>query len=309
MDEYANLRLDADLGVFFSRQLEHVKARTYDIKYAELNALRCIPVSTEAGPGAESITYEQYDQVGVAKIIESYASDLPRADIKGQEFTGRVRSLGNAYGYSIQDIRAAQMAGKPLETRRASAARRANDEAVNRIAWGGDADHNLQGFLSNPNIPVASVPAAGAGSATTFASKTPDQIIRDMNACANDIVTNTFNVERPDTLLMPIAQYSFIASTPRSSTSDTTILEFFLRSNPYINRVEPVHELTGVGTAGADIMLAYRQSDEVLTLEIPQPFEQLPVQEIGLEFQVPCHSRIGGVNIYYPLAINIREGI
>jgi len=38
-------------------------------------------------------------------------------------------------------------------------------------------------------------------------------------------------------------------------------------------------------------------------------FEQLPVQERGLEYVVPCHSRIGGVIIYYPLSQVFKRGI
>ena len=58
-----------------------------------------------------------------------------------------------------------------------------------------------------------------------------------------------------------------------------------------------------------EIMIAYRRDPDAFTLEIPQMFEQLPVQERGLEFVVPCHSRIGGVIIYYPLSMAIGEGI
>jgi hypothetical protein len=56
-------------------------------------------------------------------------------------------------------------------------------------------------------------------------------------------------------------------------------------------------------------MIVYRKDPDVLTLEIPQPFEQFPAQERNLEFVVPAHSRIGGVIVYYPLAIDITEGI
>ena len=119
-----SVNLDADQTMFFQRELEHIKSRTYDIRYAELKARSLIPVSGEAGPGAESITYYQYDMVGVAKIIANYATDLPRADVRGKKFTSPVESLGASYGYSVQDIRAAAKAGKPLEQRKANAARR-----------------------------------------------------------------------------------------------------------------------------------------------------------------------------------------
>jgi hypothetical protein len=304
-----SVNLDANETVFFARELEHIKTRTYDVAYPELKALSLIPVSTEAGPGAESITYRQYDQLGVAKIISNYADDLPRADVKGKEFTAPVRSIGESYGYNIQEIRAASMTGKPLEQRRANAARRANDQLVNKIAFFGDTTSGLGGLLSNPNIPVVNVPNDGTGSSTKFKDKTPDQILRDLNNFVNGIFSLTNGVESPDTLVMPIDQFTYISSTARSANSDTTILDYFLKNNPLIKRVEWANELKGAGVAGVDVMIAYKRDPDKLTLEIPQPFEQFPVQEKGLEFVVPCHSRCGGVIVYYPLSIAFGEGI
>ena len=116
--------LDAEESIFFSRELEHTKARAYERRYPEMKAFKFIPMTAEAGPGAETVTYQTYDEVGIMKFISDYASDLPRADVKGAEHTSRIRSAGNSYGYTIQEIRNARMAGKPLEQRRADAAKR-----------------------------------------------------------------------------------------------------------------------------------------------------------------------------------------
>lgn len=311
------VNLDADETAFFERQLELVKARTYDIKYAELKAIGLIPVSTEAGPGADSITYYTYDQTGIAKIISSYADDLPRSDITGKRNTSTVHSIGNAYGYNLQEIRAASMAGLPLTQRKANAARRANDQQVNTIAFFGNAAAGLLGLLNNPNVSRSLLPADGTGTLTTFASKTPTQIVRDLNSTVNAVFTLTLGVETIDTLLMPLGQYTYISSTPwnEQNASNVTILEMFMRNSPFMKAggtVEWVNECAGAGTlsgGGKDIMMAYRKDPDHLTLEIPQTFEQLPPQERNLEYVIPCHSRIGGVIIYYPLSVNVAEGL
>ena len=62
---------DADGAVFFQRQLEFIKAKSYDVLYAELKARQVFPVSMEAGPGVTSITYRTYDQAGAAKSHEA----------------------------------------------------------------------------------------------------------------------------------------------------------------------------------------------------------------------------------------------
>lgn len=303
-----NYRLDANETVFFQRELEAVKAKTYDVKYPELKCRRLIPVSFEAGAGAESIVYQQYDQVGMAKIISAYGNDLPRADIVGKEFVAKIKSLGCSYGYNIQEIRNANMAGKSLQSRKAAAAKRAVLQKENSIAYFGDASTGLIGFLNNPNVSQTVVPV-GVSASTLWANKTASEILVDLNGAANFIVESTNGVEIPDTLLLPLAQYNYIKSTPRSATSDTTILQYFLDNNGYIKTVEWVNELKGAGLSSKDVMVCYRKDPDVLTLEIPQDFEQFPEQEQGLEYVVPCHQRIGGVLIYYPMAVNIVSGI
>lgn len=316
MNQRSFINLDAGETVFFTRELESIKSKTYDVLKAPLRAFQLIPVDSTVGNGAESIVYQQYDMVGMAKVIANYADDLPRADVTGKEFTAKIKSIGNSYGYSLQDIRAAQYAGKPLTQRKANAAVRAQQEQWNRIAFYGDEEHNLPGWLTNPNIPSVSAPADGTGSATTFASKTPVQILRDLNNLANSVVTLTKGAERPNTLVLPIAQYTLIATTVFGTASDTTILEMFLKNSPYITAVEWADELDSASLAAGgvtdftgDIAIVYDRNPDKLTFEMPQPFEQLPVQERGLEYIVPCHSRVGGVLVYYPLSMSILEGI
>ena len=304
------IHLDADESIFFARQLEFVKSKSYDVKYAELKARSLIPVSSEAGPGADTIKYEQFDQVGMAKIISSYADDLPRADVKGKEFISPVRSIADSYGYSVQEIRSAKMAGKPLEQRRANAAKRAILQKENALAFLGDSSNGLIGFINHPSISSTTIAADGTGSATTFASKTPAQILRDLNKLANFIVENTKSVEIPDTLLLPVAQYNLIFSTPWSTTGDgETIGQLFLKNSPYIKNVDWVNELKGVGAGSTDRMIAYKKDPDHLTLEIPQDFEQFEAQPRNLEYVIPCHERFGGVIIYYPLSVAYVDGI
>lgn len=303
--------MDANEGVFFQRQLEYIKAKSYDVMYADLQARNLFPVSNEAGPGVTSITYRTYDQTGMAKIISAYAKDLPRADISGKETTIPVRSVGISYGYNLDEIQSAQLVGMPLDQRRANAAMRANEQVVNDVAFNGDAEHGLPGFLSNPNIPAGNVPN-GAGGTPEWTTKTPAEILFDINDIFADIFETTFMKESANTLLLPVAQWSYITTTARSTTSDTTIAEYVVRNSPFLTSIDniiPVNELAAAGAGGGDIMVAYNRDPDKLQLEIPVELEWRPVQEKGLEFIVPGRSRLGGVNVYYPLSASIMEDI
>lgn len=304
MTQFVNL--DAAETMFFERELESVKGRTYDVIRAPLKAMELIPVSTDAGAGAETITYQQFDMTGIAKIVGNYADDLPRANVSGKEFTSRVKSVGNSFGYSLQEVRAAQFAGRPLNARLATAAARAQREKWNQLAFYGDDEHGIQGWLSNSNVPSSAV-ADGASNDTEWSTKTTDEILKDLNDAVTQVIDTTNGAEQPDTIVLPIAQYRLIATTRADSGTDTTILQYFEANNPGVT-VDWANELKGA-FAGADGFIVYRNDPETLTLEIPSMFEMLPVQERGLEYVVPCHSRFGGCVVYYPLSQAFKTGI
>lgn len=300
---------DANESVFLQRQLDFIKTKTYDVKYAALKARQLIPVNSEADPGAEKIFYRSYDQFGIAKIVSNYSDALPRADVKGQEFSANVKTLGASYGYNIQEMRAAMYGNVPLEQRRANAAKRAIAQQENSIAFFGDTQSGLLGMFNGPNITSVTIPADGTGSSKLWSTKTPDQILRDMNLVPNTIVSTSLGVEIPDTLLLPLVQYNYVASTARSANSDTTILNYFLQNNPYIKQVDWVNELATAGASSSARMFAYRRDPEVLTMEVPSDFEQLELQVRNLEYVINCIERFAGVLIYYPLALAYGDGI
>ena len=300
------VNLDADGGIFFARELEQIKAKSYDVLKAPLSANRLIPVDSTTAPGAKTVTYEQYDGHGIAKIISNYADDLPMAEVTGKQFTSTLKSIGNGYVYSLEDIRAAQFAGKPLEQRKANQAARAHMELMNKLAFFGDAEHGIQGWLTNANIPAAAV-AAGVGG-DTWVLKTPDEILKDLNDAVANIVDLSNGVERPNTIVMPIAQYQLISTKARGDGTDTTILEFFLKNNPGMS-VEWAPELKGAFLGATDGFIVYDRNPDKFWQEVPQMFEQFQAQEQNLAFLVPCHSKHGGTIVPYPLSMRFRYGI
>ena len=135
-----------DEGVFFQRQLEYIQAQSYDVLYPNLKGRTLFTTNTEGGEGINTITYRSYDKRGETVIIAGKATDLPRGDISGKEYSISVRTLGNAYGYSRQELAAAKVTGLPLDARKADATRRSYEEKVNQIIFFGSAEHSLNGF-------------------------------------------------------------------------------------------------------------------------------------------------------------------
>ena len=172
-----NTRFDSaeEASVFFARELDHVKAKTYDVEYPELTALSNFPISSEADAGDNTITYYTYDKTGLAKVIDNYSTDLPRADVTGKPSIALIKSVGDSYGYSAQEMRASRRAGKSLDVRKAESARYQIDNLINKIAWRGDEESGLMGVLSaGQNIPLYTITAGADSSKTTWLEKTAE---------------------------------------------------------------------------------------------------------------------------------------
>lgn len=315
----AGTRFDSeeDASVFFARELDHVKAKSYDVEYPELTALKIFPVSTETDPGAETITYYTYDKQGLAKVIDNYSTDLPRADVTGKPSYATVKSIGDSYGYSAQEMRASRLAGKSLDSRKAESARYQIDNLTNKIAWRGDDESGLMGVLSlGQNIPLYTVSTTSGGS-TKWADKTADEILADINGMAKQVAKITKNVERPDTLCIPADAYMDIA-TRRIPDTGTTVLKFLLDHAPYIKEVISTAELDSdsvetnpyaAAQNGQGVAFLFKNDQRKLSLENPMPFYQYPLQVKNLETVIPCEARTAGVIVYYPLSALIAVGV
>lgn len=303
-----DIRQDAKFAAALERQLDDIKAQTYDIVYPELKARQFIPVNNAVNTGAKTITYRQWDGFGQAQIISNYADDLPVIDALVEEFTSPIKSLGGAYMWSIQDIRSAAMAGSGLTDRRAREARRSVENGIENIAALGNANAGLLGIAKHPNVSVVAATTGDWQNPLT----TGEQMVADMTLLTTTVVISNKETFIPDTILLDIASFNAFATRRISSTGDTntTALQAFLASNPYVSNVASWNKLSKAdATNTGPRAICYKRDPEVLTLEIPQEYEELPPQPKGMMFSVPVHARTGGVIVYYPLAMAYMDGL
>ena len=294
----SEFRLD-DAGLFLDRQLEYIRPQVFEVEYADIKYPTILPVTAEAGPGSQTFTYRIMDATGDFKLISDAADDLPRADVSQTEKSINIRSFGGSFGYTVQELRAAQMANLSLEQRRASAVRRAYEEKVESVAMFGEGSVSLAGFFNNATVDVIS-----ANKWFSTSNVTAQEMLEILNQGVSAIISGSNMKEQPDTILMPYEDYNTVSTTRNSDSSDVTVLEYFLRTNPFIRNVEPINQLAAANSSLAkNRMVVYKRDPQKVQLHIPQPLELFPPQQRGLEFIVPAHARVGGVALYYPKSV------
>lgn len=302
---------DAATGLaFLLSQLTYVEAKMFEKKYKSITYPNIIPVSNEAGEWAESITYFYMDGAAIAEFVGTKSLNVPIAEIGTEKVTVPVELGATGYEYSDEELRQAIQLNRPLTTMKANTARRAYEELAQRVGMTGDTTHNLPGFINNVNVTAGTVIDPGGG--TEWVNKTPNQIIFDVNDFMGDIFVDTLQVERPDTLLLPTAQWNYIAGTPRSDNSDTTILAWLVANSPYLSSnddVIPTPELAGAGAGATDRMMAYTKDMDKVVFHIPMPLRMTEPQRKGRGFEVPGEFKLGGVEFRYPGSARYADGI
>jgi hypothetical protein len=303
------MRLDASQTVLFERDLEAVLTTTYDVPYPTLKFAsgELVPINPEGYTGfADTITYYIYDKSGQFNAISDYSKGLPRCDVAGRRVTNPSIPHGASFGYTIIEIQRAQMAGMPLEIRKAEAVRRAYMERLERLALFGDAEYGLPGILTNPNIPriLSTTPISAASTA--------DQIIDLISRVVSAPIAGTLQIANPNRLLLPIVQYQHMRDRLVSTAGSKSILQFIVETQKLGNpsfEIMPYWGMAGGGTSGADCMLLYELNPMKISLRIPVPITFQPPQVSGLEYVVPAYAMLGGAICYYPAEMRIVEGI
>ncbi len=310
----ATFDAQAALG-FLVSQVTAIENEVYAIRYADIQYPRLVPVDTSGYPWAKTVTFFTYDRVGQADWMNGDASDMPFAELARTKFETTVESAKIGYRYSLEEVNQAMLIpGMNLPADKAAAAKRAADELVERVVISGDARKGFLGLVNQTVVPQVAVPNGASGS-PLWANKTPAEILADVNNALVGAWSTTNQVELHDTVLLPVPQYGTLAATPRSATSDTTLMTYLQANNVYTSStgqpltIRTLRQLAGAGAGGSNRMITYRRDPQVLKFHMPMPHQFFPPQQRMLEFIIPGMMRLGGLDVRLPRGMSYNDGI
>lgn len=301
---------------FLQGQASVVEQEIYRIKYEDIQYPTLMPISTAAGEFAKTIEGYSMDQVGKAKWFNHLSKDVPNADVELAKHSHQVEMAAIGYRYTTEELGYARRLNLSLDVERAAAARRAYEEFIDDIALVGDADKGMEGLFNNSNVADGNVANDGTGTTRTWTTKTPIQILRDVNEALTSVYVGTRRVEMANTVLLPVESFTYIATTPMSVDSNMTILDWLMRGNVYTATtgnqltIKAVSGLEDAGAGGTGRMIVYRNALDVLRLHLPVPLRFLAPWRTGpMIYEVPGYFKTGGVEIRLPGAVRYRDGI
>lgn len=295
---------------FINGQREHIETEVYEAVFPEVQYQNLIPVDNSAPEWTQTVTFKSKDMYGKADWVNGNADDINLAGTTAKKHQSTIEMAGIGYGYGYEELMASTQNGVNLASDDAVAARETYEHFVDKVAFVGDETKGFKGLINNDAVTTVSA-------TKTFLTATESEILKDINALISGTASATNNTMPADTLLLPLAQFNYLASTPLSNNSGGTLLSFIQQYNTYTAltgqalTIRAVGKLTKGGTGGTlDRAMAYSRNPRVLKLHIPMPLKFLETYQTGaLNFVVPGIFRLGGVEIRNPDAVRYMDGV
>lgn len=291
----------------------HIKKKVYEKKYADITYAQDIPVDTSPNEFANSVTYYSEDSTGQARWYNGVSDDIPYANSTQEQFEVPIHTAAIGFDWTYVELGQSRMLGRPLNARNAMSAKKAYEQMVDRVAYLGDAEKGFVGLYNSTAVPNMAA-ANGAGGSPLWASKTPDELLLDINNLIVGIYVDTNTIEMCGDIHLPIEHYAMLGSRRLGDTGQT-VLDFLSKNNIYTQktgqllRFKGSRHLATAGVGGTSRIMAYRKDPEVLTLHIPMPLKFLAPQPENLRVKVPGIFRLAGLDFTLPNACRYLDAV
>ena len=226
-----------------------------------------------------------------------------------------------AAGTRVQwiDMQRGNMTGRNLDSLLRDGLRMTYDKHMDENAYVGFAAYSTTGLLNNPDALVTDAAATGSSSGTTFKSKTPDQILQDVN---DAILTAWEQAEWdldavPNHILMPYEQYNYLATTRVSELAEKTILTFLLDNNVAKQNgsdlfIGATNWCKGAGAGGSDDrMVVYCNKERYIAMDELVPLTRAMTSPNTQQFcyDTAYAGNVSEVEVFYDQTIVYVDGI
>jgi hypothetical protein len=200
-------------------------------------------------------------------------------------------------------------AGMPLPTMKAKAVRDQMARRLDQIAFLGEAKVGAKGLFNQSGTTTYVVPATGQGGVTTWDKKDSDAVLLDLNGMGDQIITDTNEIEEPDTWVLPLSRYRLVNSRRVGDGTNATILRYFLDNRDSPISVERTTKLESNTAWTGKRAAAYKNDPSKLQLTVPIEFLQKQPEIRGFKVIVNCRMRTGGLALWISKSVGYADNV
>jgi hypothetical protein len=269
-----------------------------------------INIVNEIPASANAWEFSEYTASGQASLILTAATSVPTTARQITTRVVKVYPVRLGFNVTVDEVEAGQENGRNILTEKLMDARDGINQLLDLLCYTGQAGTSLIGIANIPNVTTINFAADGTGSSAAWSTKSPDQIIRDLNQLASTVPTQTGLLRGTNKLILPASKLLYIQTRPYSTLTGESILSVFLKNQanltPFGVSIVTGHPaLETLGTGGVGLGIAYNTTSRFNRLHIPQngDFRDLPYSLSGTTWTIPCQLKTAGLEITKPLEL------
>lgn len=226
-----------------------------------------------------------------------------------------LRLWGLELKYTIPELESAARLGRPIDQQKYDAMALKHQMDIDEQVYIGDTSLGDTGLINNTLVTNQSNVVAGAAGQTQWSTKTPQEILADVNTALNSVWQASAWAVVPRNILIPPAQYGFIATQPVTAAGSESILLYLLKNNLLARtgqgtlNILPLKWNIGAAAGGTfgtidghDRMVVYTK--DKMRVRYPMTLlQRTPIQYDSLFHKSTYFCRLGQVEVVYPETI------
>ncbi|MBL1293365.1 MAG: DUF2184 domain-containing protein [Thiotrichales bacterium] len=282
--------------------LVKVETEAYKVEYQDIVFHELFDVVNLNDTTATSFGYYYITEAGKAQLSNPDGK-IAWIDSMLQMKQAPLHDGNVGYKYTLKELARVAKLKTALDSLKVETAIGATLELAQDICFDGDAKRDIVGFFNNLDVPSVSLIAGTGGN--TWALKTSDEILADINHLFATAFATTKQIEfkigsKTTRLMLPTALYSLIATKKMSEQSDKSILDYVVKNCPHLTDLKQVIPSAQIP---ADTMRIYQKDKRKIAFYWGHMINFKAPQPDDLNIKVPADFSIGGLVIRKPQSI------
>ncbi len=190
------------------------------------------------------------------------------------------------------------------------------DKLIDRNCYLGFNKVNSTGLCNNPSVTRISAAAASGGGGTTWAVKTADEILADINTAISTLwKENDCSLDAlPNHILIPVEQFGALVTRKVSGDSERSILTYVLENNIASQQgshlvISPCKWCSRAGSSNSDRMVVYCNRIDRICFNLTQPLRRMETEYAEMRIKIPYIAQFSEVRFLYPSTVRYMDGI
>lgn len=250
--------------------------------------------------------------------IAANGNSAPGVSVDSDKVNTPFRYLQRNVTYSQLELNKSVRTGQPIDTAKLIGLNKLYQLNIDKAVYLGAQDNfaNFQGLVNSDQVTNVADVALGVSGFTEWTTKTPDEIVQDINSAIDSAWQASGLQFPPNKVLLPPANFSYICSQKVSDAGNVSILNYIKMNCIATEQVgsvdiKPLKFLTA-GPNGAVIdknrMVVYTNDYELVRFPYA-PVMGGPAWQMGFDYFRPYMYGLGQMEFVYPMTFAYRDGI